>query len=199
MLRRVVTVLLEPLWIVPAVAVFGIGHVGLELARILSRHDIELHLTDTRSEMLSEKRLAVLDDAVADDHVHRISVRPESVIGELPTGSHVLIMTHDHVEDLALCDVALGRRDLGSIGLIGSSGKWARFRRRLASEGGHHAETIAQVRTPIGLPDIEGKEPATIAVSVAADLLRTFEREASLDTSQSLADDLTRAGVDALG
>ena len=101
---------------------------------------------------------------------------PESVFGELPAGTHVLIMTHDHAEDLALCDVALRREDLGSIGLIGSPGKWARFRRRLAAEGGHNAQTIARIKTPIGLPDINGKEPATIAVSVAADLLRTLER-----------------------
>ena len=110
-------------------------------------------------------------------HVHQVSVLPESVIVELPAGSHVLIMTHDHAEDVAVCDAALRRADLGSIGLIGSSGKWANFRRRLAQEGGHDEDTIARIRTPIGLPDIGGKEPATIAVSVAADLLRTFERE----------------------
>jgi xanthine dehydrogenase accessory factor len=150
-----VTVLLEPLPTVPAVAIFGVGHVGLELARIL----------------------AVLADAVATVHVHRVPVLPETVFGELPSGTHVLIMTHDHAEDAALCDAALRREDLGSIGLIGSSGKWARFRRRLADEGGHDAQTIARIRTPIGLRDISGKEPATIAVSVAADLLQTFERE----------------------
>jgi xanthine dehydrogenase accessory factor len=173
-----VTVLLEPLPTVPAVAIFGTGHVGLELARILARHDIELHLIDTRPDMLSESRLAVLADAVATVHVHRVPVLPESVFGELPAGTHVLIMTHDHAEDVALCDAALRREDVGSIGLIGSSGKWARFRRRLADEGGHDARTIARITTPIGLPDISGKEPATIAVSVAANLLRTFEREA---------------------
>lgn len=174
----VVTVLLEPLPTVPAVAIFGVGHVGLELARILARHDIELHLIDTRPDMLSESRLAVLADAVATVHVQKVPVLPESVFGELPPGTHVLIMTHDHVEDLALCDAALRREDLGSIGLIGSSGKWARFRRRLAEEAGHDAATMARIKTPIGLPDISGKEPATIAVSVAADLLRSFECEA---------------------
>ena len=66
----------------------------------------------------------------------------------------------------------------GSIGLIGSAGKWARFQRMLA-EGGHDRSTIARIRTPIGLAEITGKEPATIAVSVAADLLLTFERERS--------------------
>jgi xanthine dehydrogenase accessory factor len=169
------TVLLEPLRTVPAVAIFGAGHVGSELARILARHDIELHLVDTRPDVLSESRLAALADAVATVHIHRVPVMPEHVIGELPPGCHVLIMTHDHGEDVALCDAALRRGDLGPIGLIGSSGKWARFRRRLADEGGHDAETIARIKTPIGLPDIRGKEPATIAVSVAADLLRMFE------------------------
>jgi xanthine dehydrogenase accessory factor len=172
-----VTVLLDPLRPVPAVAVFGVGHIGLELARILVRHDLELHLTDTRPEILAESRLSVLGGALATVHVHRVSVLPESVVAELPAGSHMLIMTHDHGEDVALCDAALRRSDLGSIGLIGSSGKWANFRRRLADEGGHDADTIARIRTPIGLPNIAGKEPATIAVSVAADLLRTFESE----------------------
>jgi xanthine dehydrogenase accessory factor len=174
----VVTILIEPLRPVPAVAIFGVGHVGSELARILARHDIELHLIDTRPDMLSESRLSVLRDAVATLHVHKVPVLPETVFGELPPGTHVLIMTHDHAEDVALCDAALRREDLGSIGLIGSSGKWARFRRRLAAEGGHDAQTIARIKTPIGLPDIHGKEPTTIAVSVAADLLRAFEREA---------------------
>ena len=43
-----VSVLLEPLAVVPSVALFGIGHVGLELARILARHDLDLHLVDSR-------------------------------------------------------------------------------------------------------------------------------------------------------
>jgi len=172
-----VMVLLDPLQPVPAVAIFGVGHIGLELARILARHDIDLHLIDTRPEMLADSRLAALRDANATVHLHRVRVLPETEIAELPPGSHLLIMTHDHAEDVALCDAALRRPDLGSIGLIGSSGKWARFRHRLAEEGGHDEETIARIRTPIGLPDIGGKEPATIAVSVAADLLRTFERE----------------------
>ncbi|WP_157553256.1 xanthine dehydrogenase accessory protein XdhC [Nocardia uniformis] len=172
----VVTVLLEPLPVLPAVAIFGVGHVGLELARILARHNLDLHLIDTRPEQLTDNRLAVLADAVADIQVHRTLLLPEEVLAELPSGTHVLIMTHDHAEDAALCDTALRTVDLGSIGLIGSSAKWARFRQRLATEGGHDAATIDRIKTPIGLTEITGKEPATIAVSVAADLLRTFEQ-----------------------
>ena len=113
---------------------------------------------------------ACIEHAVARVHRHH-AVVPELVLGELPAGSHVLIMTHDHAEDAALCDAALRCGHLGSIGLIGSAVKWSRFARKLAAEG-HDEAALARITTPIGLPDITGKQPATIAVSVAADLLR---------------------------
>ncbi len=172
-----VSVLLEPLPVVRAVAVFGMGHVGLELARILARQDLDLHLVDSRADMLTPGRLDALADAVAHVHVHHTPLLPEEVLEALPHGTHVLIMTHDHAEDAALCDAALRTTHLGSIGLIGSAAKWARFRKRLSHEGGHDDATIDRIKTPIGLTDITGKEPATIAVSVAADLLRTFESQ----------------------
>ncbi len=170
-----VTVLLEPLPVVPAVAVFGVGHVGLELARILVRHDLELHLVDSRADQLAEPRLACLDDGEAAVRVHHAPV-PELALGSLPPGAHVLVMTHDHAEDFALCDEALRCTHLASIGLIGSAAKWARFRTGLTVEG-HDEATIGRIRSPIGRPGPSGKEPATIAVAVAADLLRVFADE----------------------
>jgi xanthine dehydrogenase accessory factor len=170
-----VTVLFEPLPVVSAVAIFGMGHVGTELARILTRHDLELHLVDSRARHVEPERLArVTADAVARVHRHH-AVVPELVLGELPAGSHVLIMTHDHAEDAALCDAALRCGHLGSIGLIGSSAKWRRFEKKLAAEG-HGPDALARITTPIGLPEITGKDPATIAVGVAADLVLRFER-----------------------
>jgi xanthine dehydrogenase accessory factor len=173
-----VTLLLEPLRVVPAVAVFGVGHVGLELARILARRDLDLHLVDSRPEQLDEDRLGVLADAVAAVHVHHVPVLPELVLAELPPGAHVLVMTHDHAEDLALCDAALRTPGLGSIGLIGSAPKWARFRRKLAAEG-HPDEAIDRIVTPIGLPGLTGKDPSTIAIGVAAALVERLEQDAA--------------------
>jgi xanthine dehydrogenase accessory factor len=172
-----VTILLEPLPVPPAVAIFGVGHVGLELARILARHDLELHLIDTRADQLSPDRLEVLADGQARIHVHRdVPVLPEIILPELPPGAHVLIMTHDHAEDAALCDAALRCPGLASIGLIGSAAKRSRFRRKLADLG-HSCEAMDRITTPIGLPDIAGKDPATIALSVAAALVCAFERD----------------------
>jgi xanthine dehydrogenase accessory factor len=168
-----VDLLLEPLPVVPAVAVFGVGHVGLELARILARHDVELHLVDSRADALEPRRLVCLDDALARVHVHHAPV-PEMALGQVPDGCHVLVMTHDHAEDAALVDMALRSPRLGPIGLIGSSAKWRRFARTLRAEG-HPDDDLARVTTPIGLPDITGKSPAVIAVSVAADLVRGWQ------------------------
>ena len=172
-----VSVLLEPLPVVPSVAVFGVGHVGLELARILARHDVDLHLVDSRGEHLTSETLAPLADAVAAVHVHEVPVLPELVLAELPAGTHLLVMTHDHAEDVAICDAAIRLDHLGPIGLIGSSAKLARFRSRLLADG-HDQRAVDRIRTPIGLPGVTtSKQPAAIAVAVAAELLAAFERE----------------------
>jgi xanthine dehydrogenase accessory factor len=168
----VVTLLLEPLPVRPTVAIFGVGHVGYELARILSRLELSLHLVDGRSDELDPLRLADVTEGVADVTVHHALVG-ETVLERLPAGSHVLVMTHDHAEDFALCDAALRCAHLGSVGLIGSAAKWARFRTGLAVEG-HDDATVDRIRCPIGLPGLPGKEPAAIAVSVAAELVGLF-------------------------
>jgi xanthine dehydrogenase accessory factor len=170
-----VGILLEPLAVVPSVAVFGMGHVGSELARLLSRHDLDLHLVDSREEQVDRARMPWLADAVARVHVHH-SPLPEMVLDLVPTGAHVLVMTHDHAEDYALCDAALRCSHLGSVGLIGSSAKWSRFERRLTDDG-HSRDVVARIQTPIGVPDLAGKDPATIAVAVAADLLRAVSHD----------------------
>lgn len=177
-----VTIMLEPAPVVPAVAIFGVGHVGLELARVLARHDLELTLIDSRAEMLDPARLGVpgatgiLSDAVARVRVIHAPF-PEAALADLPPGTHALVMTHDHHEDLAVIDQTLRTPHLGSIGLIGSRSKWARFHRKLASLG-HSDADLLRVTTPIGIPEVRGKQPAVIAVSVAARLLQLIEAAA---------------------
>jgi xanthine dehydrogenase accessory factor len=169
-----VTVVFEPLPVVPAVAIFGLGHVGLELARILARHDLDLHLVDSRADRVTEDALAPLADAVAVVHAEHAPL-PEVALGTLPPGCTVLILTHDHAEDFALCDTVLRSRHLGPVGVIGSAAKWSRFRQGLLAEG-HTAEQIDRIQSPIGRssngrPPISGKEPAMIALAVATEIL----------------------------
>ena len=135
-----------------------------------------------------------MTDGTADVTVHH-ALLGEQVLEMLPRGAHVLIMTHDHAEDFALCDAALRLPALGSIGLIGSSAKWTGFRRRLAEQG-HEQAVIDRITSPIGLPEITGKEPAVIAVSVASSLLLAMQRQADVPRSSppagSCADNLDR-------
>ena len=157
------------------------GHVGYEVARILSRLEIGLHLVDSRAEQLDPLRLADITDGPADTHVHH-AVLGEQVLTQLPSGSHLVIMTHDHAEDHALCDAAIRRDDLGSIGLIGSRAKWARFRANLLGDS-HHPDAVARIQCPIGIPELTGKEPAVIAVGVAAQLTARLQPAASPSAS----------------
>ena len=88
-------------------------------------------------------------------------------------------MSFSHAEDLDVVAQCLLRQrdnnDLPWIGLIGSKTKWASFRHRLEARG-FSAEELDRVTCPIGLPGIQGKQPAVIAASVTAQLLQVFGR-----------------------
>ena len=184
----VVRLLLEPLAVRPVIALFGLGHVGYELARILSRLPVRLLLTDSRAEQLDRVRLADVIDGTADVGIHH-TLLGEQVLEQLPPGAHVVIMTHDHAEDFALCDAALRLpQPLGSIGLIGSSAKWARFQAQLAGMG-HGPEAIGRITCPIGQPSIKGKDPAVIAVAVAAALLPILSEPKGFEAARRRAKD----------
>lgn len=169
-----VSVILEHLPARPVIAIFGLGHVGQEIARIMARHEVILHLTDSRKDVVDGSVAGVLASGPASVHLHT-SPAPESVVATLPQGAHVLVLTHDHTEDLILCDAALRHGELGTIGLIGSRAKWLRFHKKLVDLE-HPASAVEQIQCPIGVPGIEGKHPGVIAVSVAADLLQTLSQ-----------------------
>jgi xanthine dehydrogenase accessory factor len=142
-----VTMLLEPIRVIPSVAIFGIGHVGLELARILARHDIDLHLVDARPSMLAEDRLAVLSDARSTLTVHAVPV-PETSSRAPPT--HALIMTHDHAGYWPL-----RRRPKSAASIVDRLAlKWQRFQKNWLNSGSE--EDMAN-SDPIGIPGIIAK------------------------------------------
>ena len=166
------TLLLEPVCVArPTVAIFGVGHVGWAVAHILQTLPIELRLVDSRERQLDEARL--LPARVAQVALEHAPV-PESAVERLPSGAHLLILTHDHAEDLAILERALQRDDLGFIGLIGSAVKWQHFQQHLKDQGLGEA-ALARVTTPIGLPEVPGKSPQAIAIATAAQLLGVLE------------------------
>ena len=149
------------------VALFGGGHVGRALVNVLSTLPYSVQWVDSRDEIFPTH----LPANVVCEHSDPV----QAAVPHLPSGAAVLIMSFSHAEDLDVVAECLKRQrvhgDLKFIGLIGSATKWATFGHRLEAKG-FSTEEIAQVTCPIGLPDIRGKAPEVIAVSVAAQLLQ---------------------------
>jgi xanthine dehydrogenase accessory factor len=80
-------------------------------------------------------------------------------------------MTHSHALDEALAERILKRNDFAYFGLIGSLAKRRQFERRMQRRG-MPAARFAAMTCPIGVAGIPGKEPAMIAIAVAAELLQ---------------------------
>ena len=151
------------------VALFGGGHVGHALARVLAPLPFALTWIDSRDGVFPPS----LPLHVACEQSDPV----QSAVPGLAPQSRVLIMSFSHAEDLEIVAACLARQrehaDLPYIGLIGSRTKWAAFSRRLQARGFTLAE-LGQVTCPIGVAGIAGKEPEVIAVGVAAQLLQTL-------------------------
>jgi xanthine dehydrogenase accessory factor len=150
-----------------SLALFGGGHVGQALVKVLAPLPFHVRWIDSRDE--------IFPSDVAPQVVCEHSNPVHAAVPDLAPHSRVLIMSFSHAEDLDVVAACLLRqrqkKDLPYIGLIGSATKWASFKRRLA-ERGFSEEECQQVTCPIGVPGIEGKEPEVIAVAVAAQLLQ---------------------------
>lgn len=151
------------------VALFGGGHVGRALVRVMGDLPFAVRWIDSRDEIFPDE----LPAQVMAEHSDPV----QGAVPSLVPGSRVLIMSFSHAEDLDVLAACLVRQrqqaDLPFVGLIGSRTKWATFRRRL-QERGFGEQELAHVTCPIGVPGILGKQPEVIAVAVAAQLLQTL-------------------------
>jgi xanthine dehydrogenase accessory factor len=154
-------------------ALFGGGHVGQALVEVLARLPFAVRWIDSRDSVFP----AQPPDRVVCEH----SAPVQSAVDDLVAGSHVLIMSFSHAEDLDIVQACLRRLrrvdDLPYVGLIGSRTKWATFRHRL-QERGFGDDELARVTCPIGIAGVPGKEPGVIAIAVAAQLLQFRARGA---------------------
>ena len=153
----------------PAVWLYGAGHVGQALARILMELPLRLTWIDSRAELFPK----TLPDGV------RVLQDADSVrtAFDAPVGAYFVVMSHSHPLDFELCHALLERNDFAWLGLIGSDSKAARFRSRLARSG-LGRDVIEKLVCPIGVEGITSKWPAAIAVAVAAQLMQKISAAA---------------------
>lgn len=140
--------------------VWGAGHVGRALVAVLCPlPGVALTWADVA---------ATRFPAVPPGVTQICAANPADLVPYAPVLAEHFILTYSHALDLELCHRLLGH-GFGSVGLIGSGTKSARFAGRLKALG-HSAASIARITCPIGDPAL-GKHPQAIAVGVAAGFL----------------------------
>ena len=147
------------------IAVFGAGHVGRALVPLLASLPCRVRWIDSRENEFP--------DALPAGVLKIVNEEPLDEVAELPVGSYCIVMTHNHQLDLELTAAILKRGDFGYFGLIGSKTKRVKFEHRLRDRG-YDATQLQRMRCPMGLAEVKGKLPIEIAVSIAAEIIATY-------------------------
>ncbi|VXC36233.1 Xanthine and Co dehydrogenase maturation factor [Burkholderia sp. 8Y] len=156
------------------IVVFGGGHVGHALVKVLGTLPCVVQWVDARDELFP-------DEVPANVQIEATDL-PDAIVDEAPAGAYFIVMTHDHSLDFALTQRIMRRDDFAYFGLIGSKTKRVKFERRLV-ERGLAAERLVEMTCPIGVEGIVDKAPASIALAVAAQVLRVREGRGRLSAS----------------
>lgn len=147
------------------IAVFGAGHVGRALVPLLASLPCKVRWVDSRENEFPQQIPAGAEKIVNDEVVDEVE--------NMPPGSYFIVMTHNHQLDLELTAAILKRDDFAYYGLIGSKTKRVKFEHRLR-ERGFAEDSMARMRCPMGLPEVKGKLPVEIAVSIAGEVIATY-------------------------
>jgi xanthine dehydrogenase accessory factor len=145
------------------VVLFGAGHVGEALVRLLGALPCVVQWVDTRDELFPDECPPNVQPEPTD--------APEAYVDAAPPGAYFLVMTHNHALDFSLAERIMRRRDFAYFGMIGSRTKRVRFERRLVARG-VEAERMREMVCPIGVAGIVDKAPWSIAVAVGAELMQ---------------------------
>ena len=148
------------------IRIFGAGHVGEALVRVLAPLGTQIDWIDSR-EGVFPTDLPACVRTVREEN-------PADAVDDAPPGTSFIVLTHDHAQDFELCMAIYRRDDFAYFGMIGSASKRARFEHRLIARG-VSAERLEELTCPIGVNGIESKQPQSIAIAVAAQLLQLRE------------------------
>ncbi|MEK6624777.1 MAG: xanthine dehydrogenase accessory protein XdhC [Bdellovibrionota bacterium] len=158
-----VEILLETFNQGPILYIFGAGHVGQAVTSIMHGTGVGIFLWDQRREWIESSQLPIGLAKSSDSY--------EEVIKQVQNEErhYAIVLTHSHDLDLEII-ATLAKRNFAYLGLIGSHNKWVRFSERLKTKGLTEKD-LAKIECPMGLPQVRGKLPKEIAISVAGRIL----------------------------
>lgn len=172
-----------------SVVLFGAGHVGAALVRVLATLPCRVRWVDERDAQFAQHLLPAALHDLTNVEVDANDA-PDEAVDEAGPDSYFIVMTHNHARDLALAERILRRGDFAFFGMIGSRTKRRQFEHRLAARGIDPAR-LARMICPIGIEGIVDKSPEVIAIAVAAQLLRTVEANRSGRTATDVPSSAT--------
>ena len=155
---------------------YGAGHVGRAVMAVTDALDLDRYWIDDDA--------ARFPDATAPDITIVPAKEMATIARHAPKGAFHLVMTYSHRLDEAIVHALLTENNFARLGLIGSATKASRFRSSLISAGIDHASLDGLV-CPVGLPQIKGKSPPIVALSIAAQLAVWLNEDDSLPTCTS--------------
>ncbi|WP_448547896.1 xanthine dehydrogenase accessory protein XdhC [Thalassotalea fusca] len=156
------------------IMLFGAGHVGQALIPMLAALPVQVTWVDSRESQFPEH----FDQINSHGNIQRVvSEQPEDEVALMPANSYYIVMTHNHQMDFEITQSILKRGDFGYLGLIASDTKWRRFQQRFKHRE-ISPELVQRMHCPIGLPDVTGKLPMEVAVSVAAQVISIYQQQA---------------------
>jgi xanthine dehydrogenase accessory factor len=144
-------------------AIFGGGHCGRALSRLMNRLGYHVAVFDTRPDV----HTLLENDSCHEKHVVDDFILAGALV-RVPTHTEVVVMTTELTSDIRALIGLIGR-PFPFIGVMGSRAKIAAIRKALLAEMGGSALSERLV-APVGLA-IGSNTPDEIAVSVAAQLL----------------------------
>lgn len=147
---------------------FGAGHVGRAIVKAMTDLPVRIRWVDSRE---NEFPIEVPNNAevICTD-------TPEAEVDAASPNAYFLVMTHQHSLDQQLSEQILRRENFTYFGLIGSASKRRMFETRMQRRG-VAVEQFKRMICPIGISGIQNKQPAMIAISVAAQIMQRYDRQ----------------------
>lgn len=143
--------------------IFGGGHVGLAISKVMSLIDFYVVVIDNRNDISSVKENSYANKIINEDYV---SFTDKIIEDDF---TYITIVTPSHRHDKDVLRAVLNKK-VKYIGMMGSESKVKITIKELIAEG-INPKLFEKIHSPIGLK-INSKTPDEIAVSIAAEIIK---------------------------
>ena len=160
-------IFIEPVLPVPALYVFGAGHVAVNLYKAAHNAGFDVVVVDDRESYANRERFPEAREIYTSDF--------EQTMEQLAPNesSYIVIVTRGHRDDMRVLRWAV-QTPARYVGMIGSKRKVIAIYRELQNEG-LPAHLFERVHAPVGL-DIGAVTPEEIAVAITAEMIAIRRR-----------------------